>query len=303
MLREFRSHRHSAGQANTNTPKTDLEATRMSSPCLPERPVYALEKLRTKRDQTISEQVTPSLGVMEPERETRADMVAEPQTWLTHSDGVRYPPAPWHLRGTAYISLWQVRASRLPEACLSRDVRPVTVLGRVLVGTAFAIYEPEGILAYDELLLAVQVRRGVAPSVCMPSIWVDHPASAAGARALWSIPKQEATFAIERNDGAEGSDFEARALTALGASLAHLRFRSRTTMPGRWPVRTTIVQRPLNNGGDHAPQMTEARAWARVSLGAATWDFPRSGPLSFLRGCSPLTSIRLTDMSLRIGSS
>jgi hypothetical protein len=29
----------------------------------------------------------------------------------------------------------------------------------------------------------------------------------------------------------------------------------------------------------------------------------RSGPLSFLRGRSPLTSVRLTDMSLRIGSS
>src|ERR1700712_2340419 len=120
-------------------------------------------------------------------------MAAEPQNWLTRSDGVSYPPAPWHLRGAAYISLWQVRASHLPEACLSRDVPPLTVLGRVLVGTAFAVYEPHGILAYNELLLAVQVRRG-ALSVSVPCIWVDHPASVAGARALWSIPKQEAAF-------------------------------------------------------------------------------------------------------------
>jgi hypothetical protein len=229
-------------------------------------------------------------------------MVAEAQTWVRHSQGVSYPPEPWRLRGTAYLSLWQVRTSRLPEVCRPRDVPPMTVLGRVLVGIGFAVYEPGGTLAYDELLLAVQVRRGPL-SVSVPCIWVDHPASVAGARALWGIPKQEAAFAIQQNGGAKGTDFEARAITPQGASLAHLRFRSRTTMPGRWPVRTTIVQRSLNDRDDHALQTTEARAWAKVSLGAATWDFPRSGPLSFLRGRNPLTSIRLTAMSLRIGSS
>jgi hypothetical protein len=74
-------------------------------------------------------------------------------------------------------------------------------------------------------------------------------------------------------------------------------------MPGRWPVRINVVQHPLNDGSGCKPQVTEASAWARISFGAATWDFPRSGPLSFLRGRSPLTSVRLTDMSLQIGSS
>jgi hypothetical protein len=87
-------------------------------------------------------------------------MAAEPQTCLTCLDGVSYPPPLWHLRGAAYLLLWQVRASRLPQAYLSRDVRPMTVLGRVLADTAFAVYEPGGTLAYKELQLAVQMRRG-----------------------------------------------------------------------------------------------------------------------------------------------
>jgi hypothetical protein len=229
-------------------------------------------------------------------------MAAQPPTGLTRLDGVGYPPAPWHLRGAAYLSLWQISASRLPQICMSRDVRPMAVLGRVLVGAAFAVYEPDGVLAYDELLLAVQVH-GRPISVSVPYIWVDHPASVAGARALWSIPKQGADFEIERNGGTEGPDFEARAMTACGEDLAHLRFRGRTTIPGRWPVRTRVVQHRLDDGGGRAPQVTEVRAWARVSLGSATWVFPRSGPLSFLRGRSPLASIRLSDLSLRIGSS
>src|ERR1700712_896501 len=230
-------------------------------------------------------------------------MGPEPEDHPMHPDGVSYPAEPWHLYGTAYLSLWQIRASRLPEASLSPDVRPRTVLGRVLVGTAFAVYEPSGMLAYDELLLAVQVRCGGPLSVSVPWIWVDHPASVAGARALWSIPKQEAAFEVRRDHAVEEFDFEARAVTTQGLPLAHLRFRSRTTIPGRWPVRTSVVQHPLNNGGGCKPQVTEARAWARFSFGPATWNFPRLGPLSFLRGRSPLTSVRLTDMSLRIGSS
>ncbi|WP_336490998.1 acetoacetate decarboxylase family protein [Methylobacterium nigriterrae] len=179
----------------------------------------------------------------------------------------------------------------------------MTVLGRVLVGTAFAVYEPDGILAYDELLLAVQVGRGGRPSVSVPYIWVDHPASLAGGRALWSIPKQEAAFEIQRIDGAEGADFAATAKASQSVPLANLRFRSRTAMPGRWPVRATVVQRRLDDGRDHGLQTTQARAWARVSLGSASWNFPRSGPLSFLRDCDPLVSTRLTDLSLWIGSS
>ena len=187
-------------------------------------------------------------------------MGAEPQNCPTQPGGVSYPAAPWHLYGTAYLSLWQIRASRLPEASLSRDVRPRTVLGRVLVGTAFAVYEPSGMLAYDELLLAVQVR-GSPLSVSVPWIWVDHPASIAGARALWSIPKQKAAFEVGRDRTVEESDFEARAVTTEGLPLAHLRFRRRTTIPGRWPVRARVVQHPLNDGSGCKPQVTEARAW------------------------------------------
>ena len=229
-------------------------------------------------------------------------MVAEPTAWLTSPNGVSYPPAPWRLQGTAYVSLWQVRASALPADWLPQGLRPVTMLGRVLVGTAFAVYEPSGDLAYNEVLAAVQVHGGGRPSLTVPFIWVDHPASIAGARAMWSIPKQEAAFRIRQAHDAEDPSFRASAETPDGQPIADLLFRSRTSMPGRWPVRTAIVQTSLTGSGGGDLRITPAQAWARVSLGAATWDFGRQSPFSFLRGRNPLVSVRLTEMSLHFGS-
>ncbi|KAB1077251.1 acetoacetate decarboxylase [Methylobacterium soli] len=230
-------------------------------------------------------------------------MVAESTAWLTSPDGVSYPPAPWRLHGTAYVSLWQVRASALPADWLPQDLRPVTMLGRVLVGTAFAVYEPSGDLAYNEVLAAVQVHGSGRPSLTVPFIWVDHPASIAGARAMWSIPKQEAAFRIRQPRDAEDPRFRASAETPDEQPIADLLFRSRTSMPGRWPVRTAIVQTSLMGSGGGDLRITPAQAWARVSFGTATWDFGRQSPFSFLRGRNPFVSVRLTEMSLHFGSS
>jgi hypothetical protein len=222
-------------------------------------------------------------------------------TWLTSPAGVVYPPAPWNLRGTAYVSLWQIRASALPFDAVPGRLRPISAFGRVVVGTAFAIYEPAGDLAYHEVLAAVQVHGGTRPSVTVPFVWVDHPASVAGARTLWSIPKQEGVFGIPLAFEAQQVELEARAAGGDGQLIAALRFRSRTSIPGRWPVLLSILQEPLDKSSGRGVQRTPAQVWARVSLGDATWSFARQGPLGFLHGRNPLVSASLTQMTLKIG--
>ncbi|WP_210163411.1 acetoacetate decarboxylase family protein [Methylobacterium sp. WSM2598] len=230
-------------------------------------------------------------------------MTAGPSTWPIDPNGVSYPPPPWRLQGTAFVSLWRVEASRLPAGWLARDVRPVIMMGRALLGTAFAVYEPTGVLAYNEAMAAIQVGYGWQLALSVPEIWVDHPASIAGARAMWSIPKQEAVFRVRRSVSPGAVSFEARATAGAERELAKLVFRNRIAIPGRWPLRMTIVQRSLRHEDHEDIRVTEALIRASVSFGAATWSFARGGPLDFLSGSIPLVNFRLSRMALRIGRS
>lgn len=228
-------------------------------------------------------------------------MVLEPRPEPTRTSAVIYPPAPWHLRGTAYLSLWHVEDVFLPSVCLPGAVEPVRMLGRVLVGTAVAIYEPGGVLAYNEALLAVAVHRGIRPALTVPHIWVDHPASIAGARAMWSIPKQEATFQVLGGGGTGQRPFEARAVTPGGQLIMELRFRRTAPLPGRWPVSMTLVQGSESGTDEPDLRVTEASASAGLSFGRATWRFGQQSPLSFLQGRTPFLSLELRGLKLRIG--
>lgn len=142
-------------------------------------------------------------------------MATAPLGWMSSAGGVSYPPAPWHLRGRAYVSAWRVPAGELPATCLPPDARPVAVFGRAVVGTAWAAYKPGGVLAYNEVLVAMRVRVGGRPFTTITHIWVDHPASIAGGRELWGIPKQQAIFQVHDGRGA-GGGFAASAATRTG---------------------------------------------------------------------------------------
>ena len=228
-------------------------------------------------------------------------MVTAPLGWLNNADGGSYPPAPWHLRGTARVSLWRVRADELPVACLPPGARPVTLLGRAVVGTGWAAYGPGGVLTYNEVLAVVRVRLAGRLCTTVTHIWVDHPAYVAGARELWGIPKQHATFQVRRVAGAGSTDFAASAAAADGRPIATLRFRGRVALPGRWRLRTRTAQRPLDHGKGKGPKTARAEALASVELGAATWSFAPEGRLGFLRAQEPFVSARLTGLSLRFG--
>ncbi|MFC3606222.1 acetoacetate decarboxylase family protein [Stutzerimonas tarimensis] len=199
-----------------------------------------------------------------------------------------FPPAPWHLQGSACASLWQVAAASLPQA----GPAPLRLAGRLLVLTVWARYT-EGTLAYDELALAVLQRARPAPSLTVGPIWVSDSHAAAGGRALWSIPKVLGEFTTCTSD----RRFTGQ-LSQAGTAIATLEFTSRMALPGRLP----LVGHALQRGA--AGHLCSARCSARgrLVLGNAAWDFSAEGPLSFLRGRRPLASLRLESLRLVFGT-
>jgi Acetoacetate decarboxylase (ADC) len=224
-------------------------------------------------------------------------MTAAPSDWLS-SGGASFPPEPWRLEGALYVSLWQIGPAELPVGRLPLGSRPTTLFGRAVIATAFGVYEPEGVLAYNELLSATRIRLGGCPFTTIMQIWVDHPSSITGARALWSIPKEPAAFQVTRGTGRV---FKATAALSQGQHIAALQFRSRVALPGRWRLWTTAVQPSLSHNPGQGLKITRARAMALIEFGAATWDFAGDGPLDYLRGRKPMVSARLAQMSLCFG--
>lgn len=214
---------------------------------------------------------------------------AESATWPRGADGIPYPPAPWRLRGVMYLSVWPVPAEeiagRLPEG-----MAPVVRFGRVLTGTAWAAYGSGGILSYSEMLAAVRVRAAGRRGVTITDIRVDSPASRAGGRALWGIPKELAEFQEFRGD-----EYHARA-EIEGRTYAAIQFAPLFKLPGRWRFRLMTAQ-----AGEDGPILTDMRARARIEVGRARWRFAADGPLRFLTGLQPLFSVRLARLALEAG--
>ncbi|MBB5957050.1 hypothetical protein FHS29_003643 [Saccharothrix tamanrassetensis] len=202
-----------------------------------------------------------------------------------NTDG--YPPEPWHLRGDGWATAWLVDSAALPV--LPASVTPLALLGKAVVVTAFVDYQPGGVLAYRELLAAVLVRRGARIGLTIPRIWVDSPASRAGARALWGIPKDLARFDLT----------PAARFTASAHDGDHAIATARLTVPERWcplRARTTIWQ--------DAPEglaRTPLRVRGRVAPARSSWRIDATGPLGWLRAARPLFGLAITGFHLRFG--
>jgi hypothetical protein len=195
---------------------------------------------------------------------------------------VSYPPEPWELHGRACLSVWLVKASALPPL----PVRPVTVLGRAVVGTAFVHYQPPG-LAYHELVAAVLVRQGLRIGVSITRIWVDSPASRAGGRELWGIPKELAEFDWERALTASARDVRGTIASVRGRQLRI----------GAWlPVAMSTWQ-AFGSGLARTP----LRAKGFVTGLRTRWDVDPAGPLSWLLPHRPLFSVGIRGMSMTFG--
>jgi hypothetical protein len=143
------------------------------------------------------------------------------------------------------------------------------------------------VLAYDELMSTVLVRRRRRVVPTITHIWVDSLESRDGGRALWGIPKELATFSVTGPAfGCSDGDGPIAAGTA----------RPRFALPGRLPVRFRVVQNL-----DGAATSTGVRARARVAVGRATFTADPAGPLAFLAGRRPLMSLSLLDFRMTFG--
>jgi hypothetical protein len=198
-----------------------------------------------------------------------------------------YPPEPWHLAGQAYLSLWRVPVSELPD--LPQGVEPMVAGGRAQVFTAWIDYQEPGQLRYHELLATVAVR-GKRLSSSITDIWVDSEVSLAGGRGLWGIPKDLAAL-----DFAHGRTFTASA--ALRDDwIATAAFTARPGLPLALPAAFDVVQ-ILDGKLKRSP----VRAKARPHPAAADWKINASEPLGFLAGQRPVLSAHLRDFTLVFG--
>ncbi|MEX1178528.1 MAG: acetoacetate decarboxylase family protein [Nitriliruptor sp.] len=207
-----------------------------------------------------------------------------------------YPPEPWHLGGSMHVTLWRVPVPTLPrslEAALPDGACPITVRGHALVGTAFVRYEPGSVLTYDELLVATLVRHRRRVRVTISDIWVDSPASVAGGRELWGIPKHLATFA---RSGQAHDPVRLRA-EVDGTTLAELAVTGRARIPGWRRLPMPTAQRL---GG--VERVSRVQSLARLRLARTAWRFPAGSPLTWLTGGRPLLSLSLEELSIAFGS-
>jgi hypothetical protein len=106
-----------------------------------------------------------------------------------------YPAAPWALKGFAVQTLQLVDTARA-RSFIPPDLDIVSVLpGKTLGVMYLASYEPGSILTYNELIIAPALTRyGKNIGFWISHIYVDHPDSMAGGRAIWGLPKELAQF-------------------------------------------------------------------------------------------------------------
>lgn len=197
-----------------------------------------------------------------------------------------YPSPPWRLRGTVHAALWRVPRAALPGP-LPDGARPLGWGRTALLATVRATWEPGGDLAYAELVVAVPVRLGRRIGVAITDAWVDSPASLAGGRVLWAIPKR-----LGRFETAEG-----RAdLTDAQGPVASFTDRPGRALPLRLPVPLLVLQ-----PDGTAVRTTRAAATGRPRLGGLGWEFTPEGPLALLAGKQPLFTLTLADAEARFG--
>ncbi|WP_203338413.1 acetoacetate decarboxylase family protein [Nocardioides limicola] len=195
-----------------------------------------------------------------------------------------YPPAPWLMHGSMWLSVF-----RLPVAADERH--PAGIYGAALVD-----YVSPSPLEYGELLVARAGRRGRKRVVTITDIWVDSPASLAGGRELWAIPKELCDFEQERRSRGPLTQASWSAV-AHGEPIVTAEFSDVSKLALRTPFKGYVEQ----------PGIPEHPELAHVVMGGsakalpcrAQWTFTPDGPLGFLGSARQLGSFRMTNFRLR----
>lgn len=212
-------------------------------------------------------------------------------------DASWYPPAPWHMVGQLWLSLFRVRGvPRRPDG---------------LYGAAFVSYEPGSPLTYSELLVARPVRTGhgrrvsilglsraLSARVEISDIWVDSPASMAGGRDLWAIPKSLCDFTLDASHTGPLARTEWSA-SAERRPIARARFTDVSRAAVRLPFRGGTWQPPLETGGPEG--LATLTGSSKTLPCRGSWEFDAAGPLGWLAGARPLASFRMAGFRLSFG--
>ncbi|MFC7503563.1 acetoacetate decarboxylase family protein [Nocardioides sp. GCM10030258] len=195
-----------------------------------------------------------------------------------------YPPAPWNMHGSLWLSVF-----RLPE-----DVDERHPAGQY--GVALVSYEEPSPLTYHELLVARTTKDAAGKgAVTITDIWVDSPASQAGGRELWAIPKQLCDFDME-------SSFRGPVTSTDWTALVERRpiVDASFTDVSRAAPRVPFTGRVIQPGIDEHPETANVlmKGSAKALPCRARWSFASDGPLAFLGQARQLGSFRMSSFRL-----
>lgn len=201
---------------------------------------------------------------------------------------VAYPAAPWQMVGSLWLSLF-----RLEEGV--DEMRPAGVYG-----AAFVSYEEGSPLTYSELLVARRITTEThGRRVTITDIWVDSPASVAGGRELWAIPKGLCDFTLDsRSRGPLTSTQWSAGLDRQ--PIASARFGDLSRAAPRVPFKGGTWQPGiLETGG--AERTATLQGSSKTLPCRGSWDFAPDGPLAWLRDARPLASARMAGFRMSFG--
>lgn len=200
---------------------------------------------------------------------------------------VAYPAAPWQMVGSLWLSLFKLKDD-------VDETRPAGVYG-----AAFVSYEEGSPLTYSELLVARPIKSAEhGRRVTITDIWVDSPASVAGGRELWAIPKGLCDFTLE-------SSYRGPVTTTEWSAgidrrpVASARFTDISRAVPRLPFKGGTWQPELPEGGGEKTATLQGSSKAAPCRGS--WDFAADGPLGWLRGARQLASFRQAAFRMSFG--
>jgi hypothetical protein len=203
-------------------------------------------------------------------------------------DEAPYPPAPWQLRGSAVMVGVPVRAAAATALGLPPRVRLLRAGGRALGGVLLASYGDGATLSYRELIaFGGLARAGGRLGFVVSGIWVDLPASVAGGRRIWGLPKHLARF-----DGTAPPDgwSEVRRDDEL---LLRARVRRRRGLSMRLPLAPATF-------GERDGELVWAatRGWLRAAPALVRLEVPPSSPLAGLGLSGTWAGLAGSDLDL-----
>jgi hypothetical protein len=209
--------------------------------------------------------------------------------WLQSArDDVEYPAAPWPMCGSLWLTLFRLGEDH-------DELRPAGVYG-----AAFVSYEEGSPLTYSELLVARPVPGGgKGLRVTITDIWVDSPASVAGGRELWAIPKGLADFDLDSAHTGPLARTEWAARDGR-TPIASARFRDVSRAALRLPFKGETWQPgiPDTHGEE---RLTTMRSSSKTLPARAHWDINSDGPLGWLAGARQLASFRMAAFRMSFG--